>query len=1348
MDQLELRGPAVDFLATNNATAPIGPDKGQLSDARLAREDATSATDYLGAMWRQDSFINGLVATTVGSQMEVDPNYSAFDDKEWKDLTAGINPEYQHHLSKAHSAAHARYIKDLILQKQDDLLKLGDMGVVGNVARFAVGALSPENLATGMAGGLVARGVRAAKVAQAAKQVASPVAGAAARAGVLAEEAVAASKAGAVGAGVISGGMGNAVFESLRQSVNFESDDTAVLEAALIGAAFTAPFAFAGARQAARVADAASAEHGLLKALDKVDRGETLSAAEARLVDRTIKAHEVAAKVESGEMSMMDAWKAREGVYGPDLPDSAWLDRYGAELSDRAGPILDSMFPERIARRTADQLGVTNQPLALGYEPTAGRSVGAPIQVTPDGKAVPGVVTKADLEARIKAEASRLFPKDAEKADRWAMEQRAASLGYKSEVATKVAEHKAAKKGARSEAPKDPAEVLLGEKPAETPQAATEAPAEVQDLTQQGQPSTTPQAAPVAPRFVPDKVVDFTHPKTGAEHTGVIESIREDGWLKVVDEDGKTHMVHPSRVMGGEPAPGFLKGTVGAAQAAEIKDVAQNLSRLSKGRLDIFATLNRSESENVRSLTFMLVKDPLQVDSKRAQGMTASEWKSHYKRTIGGIFHVEARAAAREAAQAMGMKPWQVPSFYHEFHSLVTRLTRGDLSVKQVNPKIAPMLERAASAQREVYKRMLEEAKKVGVKGAENIEANDFYVNRVWNHKGIREAELKHGHEAVNKLLATAINVPGFIGDTAKAARFLSAVKQLEFSKVMQNVHLYAEDMGTLRGLLAQEKLDPESIDLVVDAMFTAVEKEGSDKGRTANLKYRFDLNETLSVNTPAGVLRVSDLLENDARVLVDTYLSTMGGHAAMAKHGILSEADFQAKLKEVQDEAIEKGLNVSKDLQLLQDIYSNVVGRPMSTADFSTTARTAAALRGLTRSMSLGQLGLTAAFEMKQAIGLMGFRTFMQQLPSFRGYIQAVRNGYFPEVQLARDLEHVVAFGTEMSSSYSRAHEIDDGFLGQTLSRLEQVSNQASHAVDILSGNASFTSLTRQLSSMMATQRLADFASGRAELTPALRERLVGWGIDDDSIEVLMSSFKDHAKLADNGKVESIDWEKWSREAPGTYEKFQTVVSRMVRDAIQDQDLGETMPFMHSTLGKVFGELKTFFLVAHAKNMLKNLSYMDATAFQVWGISFVGEMLAYSSQVSLNYAHDPDKRDELLTPEAIATAAFMRSPVSGMVPFFVEQGYQFGTGGQSLLGQDSTANTGNRTFVPASLITLQRMSAAPSTAMGLLLDNGQVTQAEGMNLWKTLPLNNMLGLRNLGNYLTTTLPKRELQGD
>jgi hypothetical protein len=576
-----------------------------------------------------------------------------------------------------------------------------------------------------------------------------------------------------------------------------------------------------------------------------------------------------------------------------------------------------------------------------------------------------------------------------------------------------------------------------------------------------------------------------------------------------------------------------------------------------------------------------------------------------------------------------------------------------------------------------------------------------------------------------------------------KAQRFLGAIRALEFSPALHDMALAGRDMGTLRRELGFMGIPEDHIDDLVDLMFQIKEATGEpDAGRAASLKFRFGLDEGTHVVTQAGELRITDLFENDARVLVDRYTNTMAGHIGLAKHGIASQADWVQALKGISEEALANpgadGARVKRDLALLEDVHRNITGRPMSTQDFSTTNRMATALRGYTRGVMLPQLGIAAAFEMGGAIARVGFTSMLRQMPSLQGLMHAMRQGFIPDQGLARDVMLISGFGQEKAAAYMRAQEIENGFMGQTLSRAEAGANRVSHTVDVLSGNASFTSLTKQWAGMGALQQMADFAHGKRRMTDKLRERWVGQGINADDIDEVLTNLKAHSAVQD-GVLQQVRYEDWHAASPRTYEQFQTFLSRQVRDAIQDHDLGETMPFMHSTLGKVFAELKTFFLVAHAKNFLKNLSYHDSTALQVWGIGFVGEALAYMVQTAVNY---PDQLDEKLQPELIARAAYFRMAALGTASMLTETGYQLVTGGDSLVQEGMTANTGNRSFLNTpSLIIAKRLLNAPSTLGGLVLGTDTTTRSEGKDLLGAVPGANLYGLKALSQWWVNSLP-------
>jgi hypothetical protein len=1367
-------------MADINQTAPLGfgqaavanpqqgPDTFTQSSQRLQREQAASTGDYVGSIWRQDGLVDAILADQVGRQMSPDLSFDPFSDPQTKELQKSLWPEFQPYLLQAHSGAHQVYLHSQLMQKQEDLTRLGDMGVAGNVGRIALNVVMPDQLLMSMAGGWAAKGIRLVRGAEVAGG--AGLAAAEARAGAAAAAASKASSRAAVFGGLATAAAENAAYEKLRQSVNFEDDSSGIVEAGLLGAAISSPFVLAGARQASRVAAVAEKEHQVLQALRAAHEGEVLTPEQGKLIQDVVRTHEAIKRFEAGQLDEAGVEHALSELHGPQEPSAQWLERYHGQLRQDAQQIIQELFPGHEGRSTG-----------LAEPSPAQRAQMDQKVALEDTNFAPDVTHAAPAEppkTAMQLAFERANQARVEKAQ--ANEQLRKAFDLEQAHAGQAADAKAAREAAHAQAEEDlqaqklrDQERMINER--ELVRMAGEHPVDA---------AVAPQAPVKAPEQAPDlagwvgRDVSWAHPQTGDTVAGTVTSVSPTGKLVVDTHEGPSGMravAHTALDQYDGPAPsGFLHGSVGSAQREAVTSIAAQRTRMAEmsipgtnvkvpTRLDIYANLNGSPVEHVRKLAYKLVKDAIQNDSHEAQAMTASEWKKQFQRTIAGAFHRESKEAFNEAITAAKVRPWQVPQFAHEFYRLVSRVTRGDTDALAVRPELAPMLQKASAAQRKAYAEMLAKAKEAGVKGAQDVEVNDAYVNRIWDHQALREASSVHGQDNVVRVVAEAFKdkaglierfkqSPEFkahpdMTDEAilqrKAKGFLKAVRSLEFSPALQDIVLAGRDMHTLRSELASMDVPQQHIDSLIDVLFEAKGPEG-DAGTAGNLKFRMGLDETTKVTTKAGELRLSDLFENDARVLVDRYLNSMAGHTALAKVGIRSHAEWAAEIRKVSKEALDNasidGNQVAKDIALLEDVHRHITGRPMSTQDFSYANRTAAAFRAYTRAVMLPQLGIAAAFEMSKAVAMMGFKS-LQQLPSLRSLLIAMRQGYIPDEGLARDIMTITGFGQEKVAAYHRMQEIENGFMGQALTRAELGANVASHAVDVLSGNASITSLTKQLSGMMAVQNMHDYATGRRVLTDSMRERWVGQGVSTDDIEHLLGKLQQYA-VAEDGVVKQVRHEDWLKESPGTYEQFQTFLSRQVRDAIQDHDLGESMPFMHTTLGKVFAELRTFMLVGHAKNFLKNLAYHDQTALQVFAIGFIGEALAYSMQTVINA---PDKLDERLTPEAIARAAYFRMASLGTASFITETGFQLLSGGDSLVQPGTTANTDSRSLLNTpSLILAKRLLNAPSTLGGLVLGTDVTTQQEARDLWGVIPGANLYGLKAAGNWWTNQFPKSD----
>jgi hypothetical protein len=1311
------------------------PDAGSMYQAKQKRETAATAGNYLGAMWRQDSPVDGIVAHIAGTQMAPDANYSVFEPRAWTAATAGVPDEYHKEFYAATSAAHAEYIRQRLFSKFDDQQQLGDLGLVGNAGRILFSLVEPTSLLAGIASGGIytaVRGVTGASRALGVARTAGDVAGAARAAGDLAVAAGREAKAPALLAGITANAGFNAGFEKLRQSVSFEDNDTAVLEAALVGAAFATPFVALKAREMSKLHTTADMERRVLTVVRKEREGVPLDE------------HDVATATEYRELM-----KHIEDV------ETGKID---------AGSIPTPSDPRAITPKQAAGIKreAARKSVARADEFEKARaSVDSTKQAEMDALWADGHLAKADAEARVQDILTTVNGDT--KLDGPMQAAFAKLMGKQADTATnlKVTAKRAEEKAAQ---PPTPAEALtpVG-KPATQPDAA----------------AAQEAASPSAPSdAVPSSEV-FWRDKNGDTVVGEVVGVNPNGSLKIdlhpdfspfervkgryISKRRESLDMDSPHYEAPEVPEGFLPGSVGAAQVQplpvpQLSPDYENVTALAKYRGDMFAVLNKSANPFHQELGSLLARDSIGNSSTWAQKRTASEIKKNISRTLGGHFHAESKDAWNEVVKTRGLGLVAQANSHQEFYENVTAVARGDKQVLIDNADIAGPLNKAASAMRHVYSTLAVRAQKSGLEGAEGLMPNEHYVNRVWNHNNIR-AEIArfdelhgkgNGRAELDKALAAAI--PGFRNDVAKAHSFLDAVRKLEFSRSMQDIQLLGKDMAALRAELNKHLSGDES-DAIVDIMF-ASKKAEPDAGNPTNLRYRLDLDENYRETLKDGTeFRVSDLFENDSRLLVDSYISSIGGHTALAEKGITSRAAFEATMRQAGEwhdaNKADSGdaTLFKREQQHAEDLYKNVIGQPMSMQTFNRADRVLGTIRSYTRAAVLGQLGIAAAFELKNALGLATGRAMYQQMPTFRQFIQAARSGHVADDKLGEGVESFLGFGREAAASHARVNEISDFTYERGLTRSENFANKASHAVDVISGNRFFTSFTRKWTARGMIQKHFNVADGKLKLTDSMRERFVHNGLNANEMDQVFSKLKEHATVDSKGVVQELDWEKWQQSHPKSYDSYTLLVEREVRDAIQDHDIGATYAFQHGTIGKTFGELRTFNIAGHSMQFLKGIFYHDRTTAATWTLSFLGEAMAYALQTSANYAHNQQELDKRLTIERISAAAVQRMSVLGISSFLLETGANFT--GHSLTQSGTTANTDQRNmFITPSMALAQKAFKGVNTLVNSAnpASSNRATQRDVKDLLGTLPGGNAWVMRNIVDHVSSQFPKSELR--
>lgn len=115
--------------------------------------DKASASDYFGAMVREDGFIAWGIQHLRGDQMfNPDESWRPFEEQTWKGLAEGIPEglltEFRKSIQESTNAQQAGYLKGLMFEKMRDRELLGTMGAFGNTVRFLL-AVAPFGLAIG-----------------------------------------------------------------------------------------------------------------------------------------------------------------------------------------------------------------------------------------------------------------------------------------------------------------------------------------------------------------------------------------------------------------------------------------------------------------------------------------------------------------------------------------------------------------------------------------------------------------------------------------------------------------------------------------------------------------------------------------------------------------------------------------------------------------------------------------------------------------------------------------------------------------------------------------------------------------------------------------------------------------------------------------------------------------------------------------------------------------------------------------------------------------------------------------------------------------------------------------------
>ena len=777
-------------------------------------------------------------------------------------------------------------------------------------------------------------------------------------------------------------------------------------------------------------------------------------------------------------------------------------------------------------------------------------------------------------------------------------------------------------------------------------------------------------------------------------------------------------------------------------------------------RFDIIGRLKSSDHGPTRAFASKLAEDavgnadksiPTEIGASEIASNLRARWETQFYRTADGAF---------DEWLSESQLPW------------TARYTQRDAFFRAVTDAVrtgnaaSPAVAKAAKTMREIFADIVPKAKEAGVVGFENIDTNPRYLTRLFSQDAIRQLDAKYGTAAIEQLLKGAVRSATNVEDELAGKIASGYWKKLRRLGAGLDVHvarsLAPDAQDVLRDVLEESALP----DAEIDRIFAAISPERGLPVTRARHRTLLDETFALKIENPAtgelDTVRVSDLFENNAETIMSVYLTQMAGHVALGRKGIKSRKDFMKKLEQIQADAVHGGvpLAVAEDnTASLRKLYDYLTGAPLESDPMSTYAQAGRLLRDTNFVRVMNQTGLAQATELGNIISHAGIREMLTHIPEFRKMLKRAKSGELADDDLADELETWVGLGTDRLRHPIRLQPQERG-QALDVPRLPEGMNKALQKYDtaLQYGKRVTADISLMAPIVLAQQRLAmkSIAQKFVNLAHGDRkwreERLAALGLNPQMTGRILEQIRKHtdtepSSLFTGRKVKRLNIEKWMEDDAEAADAFVMATYRLGRRIIQENDVGSLPLFVHSTLGKLMFQFRTFMLGAWTKQTLSNIHMRDMEAAQSFLFTSMLAGTLYMAQVGINSAGRGDAKEyleERLVPEEIAKAAFQRAGWSSLMPaaYDTVSTLTFADNPTFAYGRSTGLGSGLLKGNPTVDLIDNAGRAAKGTVSSLLRDDYDYSQDDFRAATNLLWFKNAFGVTNVINLLSNNLPE------
>lgn len=565
----------------------------------------------------------------------------------------------------------------------------------------------------------------------------------------------------------------------------------------------------------------------------------------------------------------------------------------------------------------------------------------------------------------------------------------------------------------------------------------------------------------------------------------------------------------------------------------------------------------------------------------------------------------------------------------------------------------APEVKRAADALDRGNQAALDLMKRHNVLGADGLsDISRGYIPRRMDGKKLQD--LHRADKAAYDRLATALGDRYYKSFTDAQHALMAAgekdIKLISKEKAhtiakgsMERAINRASGMdGSTIGLLDRAARDEikailESKDMDyadIEHTFKLLDKRLGTRTGSNRLKGRMSVDIATPLDDGTSLLSYFD---NDLNRLTSSYAEEMSGRIALARQGISSDNDFENILNAVKNE--NKSADVAKDIQLLRDMHSQLLGRPLQNQGQNKLVQFLTQLNPL---QTLGQVGVAQATESSLSVARMGIGAALKAIPVAAKLVLGIRHNAVSESDKAL-LKSIEAWMGPVGEHW-RTHRPSTDVM-ERLNANGEFSHMADRLMKAGQHINGFVSLMHQIMEsqlkIVAIEGSRTFA--KEIKAGVLTKRIADAGWNEHSMQAIKRELDAHAVFRD-GELYDLQLHRWN---PDNADDFTRNLERLSGQLLQRDFAGETASWMHTDMGRMLLSLRGYSVKAFNKQLIRNVQIGDAVAAQalVYGMAF--STLGYSAKTYLMAQGREDK--EQFLEDRMSGDAFVQGAVGYM---------------------------------------------------------------------------------------------------